>query len=105
MLVGCHDHVAAKSLYGLEDALVVGGDIDIADDGAHLLVHPLDDRLAAKHSQWFARKTRRGVAGWYNSYKIHTFYHVLCKSNKNFVNRFWTLAFFSYFCHSKQTRR
>ena len=44
-----HDGTAAEFLNGLEDALVVGGDIGLVDNTDSLFVDSLDDWFASKH--------------------------------------------------------
>ena len=72
LVVGaCHHHLTAKRFHNIIDALVVSGDISSLEHGSHLLVNMLNDRFATQQGQWFARETRRSVAGWNDSYKLH----------------------------------
>ena len=74
-LVVCagHDGLAAESFYSLENPFVIGGHEHIVHRAGHLLVHPLDDSLAAQHGQRLARKSRGSISCRNNPYVIHFF--------------------------------
>ena len=68
-----HDHLAAKGLNSLTDAVVVGGYPCLGQHLGHLTVDPLNNGLATQHGQGFARKTRRGVTGGDDCNEFHFF--------------------------------
>ena len=59
LVVGAGHHcLAAKSLHGIEDALVVGSHVGFLQDGCYFLINVLDYWFATKHGEWLAWETR-----------------------------------------------
>ena len=92
-----HDGLAAESFYRLENPFVIGGHEHVVHHAGYLLVHPLDDRLAAQHGQRLARKSCGSISCRNNPYVIHFLaINKVChtKIQKDFVREGKT----PYFC-------
>ena len=59
LVVGAgHHRLTAKSLHGIEDALVVGSHVGFLQDGCYFLINVLDYWFATKHGEWLTWETR-----------------------------------------------
>ena len=86
-----HYYLAAESLYGVVDAVVVRGYYHGVQHFGRLFIYTADNGLAAYVRQRLARKAGGTVARGYDTYKFHiTIYKLQITNHKSPVSTLWS---------------